>query len=212
MALQDFWINVRTGSGLRTPEYVGDSSPIDAGTIEGSLRRQDRWLTPRAVGGFNEADLTFLSDEERSRMARLVAEFRNVTANVSPAVPTPAHVKEAALPIFRDLIQMLEFDRYGDPEAYRLGKQIENELRPHWPPELAELRFHTRLDHTGDPGLWIWVFLTEEVSREDKTFLEAVTRLRRILDSIARYVAPDRFPYLSFRAIKEPADLVAEEA
>ena len=72
----------------------------------------------------------------------------------------------------------MEFDRFADPEAYRLGKQIDRELRPYWPPELAELRFKSGLDHTGDPGLWIWVFLTEEISREDKTFLEAATRLR----------------------------------
>ena len=212
MAFQDFWINVRTGSGLRTPEHVADSVPIDADMVEDSLRRQDRWLTPRAVAGFNEADFAFLSDEERERLAKRVAEFRTATAGVSPAVSTPARVRDAAFPIFRDLVLTLEFHRYGDPDAYRVGKQIENELRRHWPPELAELRFQTGMDHTGDPGLWIWAFLTEDISREDRTFLEAANRLRGILGSVARYVDPDRFPYLSFRAIKEPAEMVAEDA
>src|SRR5208337_1447637 len=98
----------------------------------------------------------------------------------------------------------LEFHRYGDAEAYRLGKQIEQKLQPHWPKEIAELRFNTGLDHTGDPALWIWVFLTEDVSKDDETFLRAAQWLPTILDPIARRVAPDRWPYLSFRPIAEP--------
>jgi len=56
--------------------------------------------------------------------------------------------------------------------------------------------------------LWIWVFLTEEVSKKDEDFLMAAQRLRAILDPIARRVDPDRWPYLSFRPITEPAEAV----
>ena len=45
----------------------------------------------------------------------------------------------------------MEFDRYGDAEAYRIGKQIERALEGRRPPELAELRFNTGTDNTGDP-------------------------------------------------------------
>jgi hypothetical protein len=55
---------------------------------------------------------------------------------------------------------MLEFDRYGDAEAYRPGKQIERALHISRPPELAELRFNSGIDHSGDPALWIWAFLS----------------------------------------------------
>ena len=60
-------------------------------------------------------------------------------------------------------MEFLEFDRYADAEAYRLGKLIERELRPRWPVELAQLRFNTGLDHSGDPALWVWAYLTEDV-------------------------------------------------
>ncbi|MGO8899741.1 MAG: hypothetical protein ACLQU5_15535, partial [Isosphaeraceae bacterium] len=62
--------------------------------------------------------------------------------------------------------------------------------------------------HTGDPALWIWVFLTEDVSKDDETFLRAAQWLPTILDPIARRVAPGRWPYLSFRPITEPAEAV----
>jgi hypothetical protein len=42
----------------------------------------------------------------------------------------------------------------------------------------------------------------------DDDFLKAAHRLREILDPIARRVSPDRWPYLSFRPIKEPAEAV----
>src|SRR5271166_6254479 len=185
MALQEFWNNVRIGARLIAPQVVADSRPLDRGFIESTLREATLWLTPRAVEGFSEA-----------------------AAQVSPTDAAPREVVDLALPLFREILQMLEFHRYGDAEAYRLGKQIEQKLQPHWPKEIAELRFNTGLDHTGDPALWIWVFLTEEVSKDDEDFLKAAHRLREIIDSIARRVAPDRWPYLSFRPITEPAEAV----
>jgi hypothetical protein len=208
MALQEFWNNVRIGASLIAPQVTADAPRLDPASIESALRRATLWLTPRAVEGFNEADFPFLPQEERERLAKLVNEFSEVAAQVSPTDAAPREVVDLALPLFREILQMLEFHRYGDAEAYRLGKQIEQKLQPHWPTEIAELRFNTGLDHTGDPGLWIWVFLTEDVSKDDETFLRAAQWLPTILDPIARRVAPDRWPYLSFRPITEPAEAV----
>jgi len=206
MALQEFWNNVRIGASLIAPQVTADAPRLDPASIESALRRATLWLTPRAVEGFNEADFPFLPQEERERLAKLVNEFSEVAAQVSPTDAAPREVVDLALPLFREILQMLEFQRYGDAEAYRLGKQIEQKLQPHWPKEIAELRFNTGLDHTGDPALWIWVFLTEDVSKDDETFLRAAQWLPTILDAIARRVAPDRWPYLSFRPITEPAE------
>ena len=208
IALQEFWNNVRIGARLIAPQVVADAPRLDPASIESALRRATFWFTPRAVEGFNEADFLFLPKEERERLAKLVNEFSEVAAKVSLTDAAPREAVESALPLFREILQMLEFHRYGDAEAFRLGKQIERKLQPHWPKEIAELRFNTGLDHTGDPALWIWVFLTDDVSKDDETFLRAAQRLPTILDPIARRVAPDRWPYLSFRPITEPAEAV----
>jgi hypothetical protein len=208
MALRDFWISVRTASRLHAPQPIVDAPQLDAGEIERILRGANLWLTPDVVAGFDEKDFSFLPEAEQTRLAKLVTEFRQEASNVSPTTPMPNDALERALPLFRDIALALGFDRYEDAEAYRLGKQIEQKLQPHWPKEIAELRFNTGLDHTGDPALWIWVFLTEEVSKDDEDFLRAAQRLRAILDPIARRVAPDRWPYPSFRPITEPAETV----
>jgi hypothetical protein len=162
--VQDFWTNVRMGAKLFATQAIVDSPQLDAEAIERMLRGTTHWLSPRAVAGFDEQDFSFLPGTERAKLAKLVADFREVASSVGPTAPAPDHVVEKALPLFRDIVQSLEFHRYGDPEAYRLGKLIEQELQAHRPAELAELRFNTGLDHSGDPALWIWAFLTEEVS------------------------------------------------
>jgi hypothetical protein len=210
MALADFWTNVRIGAGLVGHRVIGDSAHLDSGAIESRLRGATLWLTPRAVDGFDKGDFTFLPDDERERMARLVADFHDEAEKVNPSASAPTDVVESALPLFLDLVGMLGFDRFEDPEAYRLGKQIEREVFADRPSELAQLRFNTGIDHTGDPALWVWALLTEDTSKSDEEFLKAARRLEKVINPIARRVAPDRWPYISFRPIKEPAETEAE--
>ena len=208
MAFHDFWNKVRIGAKLYDPGFIAEAPPLDADAIEEMLRKTTHWVTPRSVAGFDETEFAFLPDGERAQLTKLVADFRQATATVNPFAPATADTAERARPLFRDIIRLLEFDRYDDAEAFRLGKLIEREIAPWRPPELAELRFNTRLDHTGDPGLWIWAYLSDEVSEKDEDFLEAAQRLRDPLDDVARQVAPDRFPYLSFRSLREQSEPV----
>jgi hypothetical protein len=208
MAFQDFWMNVRTAAGTIARQAVVDSPRLDPNEIEQTLRGGNQWFTPRAVERFDVKEFEFLPLVERERLADLVKDFRAFTSRVDPKEPVSEGVLERARALFRDILLLLEFNRYGDPEAYRLGKQIEQVVEAHRPQELAELRFNTGLDHSGDPAIWIWGFLTEEAAATDDQFLENATKLRDWLDPIARRIAPDRWPFLSFRSIAEEADLV----
>ncbi len=208
MALEDFWMSVRRAAPLIIRQADIDSPKLDPNEIERTLRGSTEWLTPRAVAGFDPKDFEFLPDAERERLAGLVKDFRTLAPRLYSREPVPEDVVERAEPLFRDIILFLEFNRYGDPDAYRLGKQIEREIAAaQWPPELAELQFKTKLDHTGDPGIWIRAWLTEEASATDDQFLKNAKELRHWLDPIARDLAPDRWPYLSFRSIADEAEL-----
>jgi hypothetical protein len=208
MALEDFWVSVRRAAPLIVRQADIDSPQLDPTEIERDLRGSTQWLTPRAVAGFDPKDFEFLPDAERERLAGLVKDFQTLVPRPNYSKkPVPEDVVEQALPLFRDIILLLEFNRYEDPDAYRLGKQIEREIADQWPPELEELQFKTKLDHSGEPGIWIRVYLTEEASLTDDQFLENAKELRHWLDPIARDVAPDRWPYLSFRSIADKAEL-----
>lgn len=204
MSLRDFWISVRTGARLLAPSATVDSPKLDAGAIERVLRGGTLWLTPSVVAGFNESDFAFLPDVERTRLGGLVADFRQIAAQVPPTAPADEHQIETALPLFRDIIAVLEFDRYGDAEAYRVGKQIERAIESHRPAELVELRFNTGMDNTADPAIWIWAFLSDELEGD---FLRRAHTLRPLLDWASRNIAPDLFPYISFRSVGEQAEL-----
>jgi hypothetical protein len=210
MAFRSFWNSVRTVARMLAPQVVADSPRIDGQSIERALQRATLWLTPRAVDGFDEADFDFLAPEERARLAQLVSDFRAVASTVSPRAAASEETMKQALPLFRDIILALEWDRYGDAEVYRLGKQIEHELKSDWPEELAELRFWTGPDHTGDPGIWILGLVKDDAASTDEQFLNCTRSLRPLIESTARTVASDRWPYVSFRSVGEQVELVGQ--
>ncbi len=204
----EFWRSVRAAANFVAPPVTADAPKLDAVAIEQALRRTTVWLTPRAVAGFNDEDFDFLPDADRAKLALLVTAFRQIALEVKPTAP-PSHAQVAqAVPLFRDVVGILEFDRYGDAEAYRLGKQIEQAIEPYRPKELAELRFNTGPDHSGDPAIWIWAFLTDVAAESDERFLENAEQLGKMLDLVARALVPDRWPYLSFRSIAEQSEVV----
>jgi hypothetical protein len=210
MALQDFWSSVRTAARLLAPTATVDSPKLDAGRIEQTLRATDLWLTPRSVAGYHEADWNFLPEPQRQRLTRLVEEFRHVASEIDPTGPAPKESVEQAFPLFRDIIALLEFDRFGDAEALRLGKQIENLIQRHRPAELAELRFQTGPDNTGDPAIWIWAILTDEATPDEERFFQTSERVRKLLDTAARTVAPERWPYIHSRTVAEQSEIMEE--
>jgi hypothetical protein len=210
MPFREFWVSVRsTIKVMAAPQLVADAPRLDDAAIERQLRQPgDMWLTPAAVAGFEKSDLAFLPEEERTRLADLVQRFIEVAETVNPRGPAPIEAVDRGLLLFKAIIQELEFDRFADPEAFRLGKQIEREIQKERPTELAELRFNTGTDHSRDPGLWIWVFLTTEASNGDEEFLRTAQMLSERLEPVARRIAPERWPYLSFRSIAELAEPV----
>ena len=105
-----------------------------------------------------------------------------------------------------EIVRTLEFDRFGDDEAYRIGKQLENVIRDHRPPELAELRFNTGRDSAGDPAIWIWAILTDEAG-EDKVFAKHAASIRQLLEDVERRIVPDRWPFVRFSTVGEEQDL-----
>ena len=200
MPYRDFWDNVRQGARLLRYRHLFDAPRFDRAAIEQALRGTADWATPRSVAGFDESDFAFLPDPDRAELARLVADFRQAVPKLGPVgKATPAEV-EKALPPFRGIVAMLEFGRYGDAEAFRLGKRIEAELVPWRPPELAELRFDTEPDWMGEPSLNIYGLIDKP---DYDSFLKSVETIHPLLKAVARQVAPDRFPYPTFRTVAE---------
>mgnify|MGYP001132467854 CR=1 FL=1 len=202
MSLSEFWINVRRAFHDPGPG-VPEARRLDDPAIEAVLRRSSDWLTVDTVDGFDEADFPFLPEAGRRRLKESVEAFLGFAATRKFRRPPTPETVEAAVPVFREIVRLLEFDRYDSPEALRIGKRIEEAIRDDRPTELVDLRFSAGPDHMGAPAVWIWAYLSAEVSEDDRKFLEFARDIEDWLDPIARRIARDRWPYFYFRSIVE---------
>ena len=200
MAFQDFWWNVLTAASVTRPGRIADIPRITSDDISTRLRVNNFWARPKSVSGFDESELTFLPADERKRLAELVKSFRAEVGESGMPPPATGERLERARPLFHEIVERLEFDRFADPEAYRIGKAIERLIAPDRPAALAELRFNSGGDHTGDPSVWVWAFVRETGEHDEKTFLESTDVIDPLLEEAAREVEPERFAYISYRS------------
>jgi hypothetical protein len=211
MSFRDFWTNVRMASKLRSPRHTVDLPRPDAATIEQTLRSADSWLTPKSVEGFDPGDFSFLSKKEHKHLVEQVSRFRKVVSKVQPDAPPTKDQLEEALPALVKIIELLDFHKYGDADAFCLGKQIEKLIQDRRPSMVAELRFKTGLDHAGDPGIWIWAILDDD-GVSDEEFHKNANVVEKLLASASRSVAPERWPYFNVRGVSEQAEIVGTQA
>jgi len=111
-----------------------------------------------------------------------------------------ARLVAVASPLLEEIVLFFQFDRFFSAEAFRIGKQIERQIAPLRPVELAELRFATGSDSTGDPGLWVWAFVAETGEHDEEVFFRAVDKIEPVLMPASRAVAPEGRVYLYFRS------------
>ena len=204
--MQLFWNRLRTTAELIAHRSVVHSPRLDAERIEKALRSAPEWLTPRCVAGYDKGDFAFLAEVEQDELEKHVEEFRRIAWEIHPNVSPTEEQIERALPSLIAIVEMLEFDRYGDLDAYQIGKRIEREIEPERPSTLAELRFETGWDNTGDPSLWIWAVLTDKAAGK-KDFATNTRTIRELLTSAARTVDAKHWPYVRFRTVSEQVEL-----
>ena len=196
-----FWINVLAASSLDLPSGVADRPRITPDAVAARLVTKPRWLNPFTVRGFRVEEFQFLSPEELKNLTDGVNGVLAVASEIRPNQLATEDQRERAQPYFLAILEVLEYDRYGDVAALILGKQIEQRLASDWPPFLDHLRFRTGLDSTDDPALWVWAFVTEEAEEYDEIkFLRRANAIEDGLEPIARELAPEGRLYLRFRS------------
>jgi hypothetical protein len=202
MALKDFWISVKVGASLATPfRVIADAPRIDPEQIASAIAKTDAWLTPKTIQGFNPEDFSFLEAEEKDRLTTLVNDFLAIAKQVHPRGPATKEQVEQAKPIFQEIVETLEFDRFADAEAYRCGKTIEAD--PRYPKEdIEDIRYRTTTDSNGYPALRIMTYLTES---EDQVFLNLAQHVRKQIRDIVEDLCAPYWPYVSTRTIDELA-------
>jgi len=224
MALADFWNDVRA----RNPLFHEGVSPPDvprvtADELDGRFAA-DALLAavgdgsadadfPTPLTGYDPNDFAFLSDDRREALTNAVTSYNAAVAELAarrrgavPPHPSPKDGIDLHRQLrhsLRDIILLIEQDRYRTPDALRYGKLVEHELGDQLPDGVVELRCNSSEDSAGDSAIWLWAFLSDEATADNARLLETGRRVRPILRSAARIVAPDRYPYILFRGMSE---------
>ena len=205
MAIEEFWLNIRTAVRLGSTRAVVDSPSLDAGMIERILRDINLWLTKRAVEGYDSSEFDFLSEDERLRLTESIERFRAVAEHVPGNGPaTPQQEKDASR-AFREILAIVRPDKYDSVEAFKIGKKIERmvaDKRPGW---VHDLVFETDLDASGDPALWIWVVADDEAVKR-KDFRDQLATVEERLREATSRESPERWPYIRLRTVSERRD------
>jgi hypothetical protein len=201
-SLREFWISVRTAARMMSPKATVDSPKLDANQYERILRQADLWLTPRAVAGFERANLEFLDNEERKQLMDCVEHFRDTAAQVPPAAPASNEQVQAARPSFQCILEILRPDKYGDSEALVIGKQLEQALKGRLPPWCQDFRIETGEDANGDSAIWIWVEVDDSAIQKD-VLTANFGLLQEQIEGTLRQLGVERWPYIRLRTVSE---------
>jgi len=213
MALAEFWIEVRDRNplfqyGVSPPDW----SRIRAAELDSELMLKDGWTTFGTLKGYDEKDFEFLTESERDRLTALVTQFNALAPALYdesyPRSPNQNKAQLAALteqtrPLIRDIVLLLEQDRYFSPDGLRYGKLVERELGSTLPDGVVELRFFMGEDWSGDPGFYAWAFVAEEATESDEKLFAVTRRVRPLIEDAMYRVAKGYFAYLSFRGVGE---------
>lgn len=209
VAIHNFWRGIQWAFNYVPAIGVADRPEMTDGLIDRLLVGNHTWLTAKVADtteffSENETSFQFLPKAEFDSLANAVKALWSVAVELRPHGLASEDQRKRALPHFKAIIKLLGFDRYEDPDAFVIGKGIENAVGSLGLSQLSQLRFMTGLDNTGTAALWIWAYLTAEASNTDDQVKRSAGLLRPILREVARDVAPERYPYVSFRSVSDP--------
>jgi len=198
MSFHEFWIGVRTNVTLNTASTSVDSLELDPSRIQVMLDKGKISLTSNSIEVFDANDFGFLEEQERQQLVNGVEHLRAIATEGPAEVGAKDQKVSKAQSDLQSIIAVLRPDKYGDPEAFRIGKETERELRGEFGEHVRNFRFETSEDANGDPAVWVWVIVNDTAAKK-----EVFSEIRERLQKVLRKVAPDRWPYIRFRTVSE---------
>jgi hypothetical protein len=198
MAREEFLRNLQTAARFVSPAEQVNGIRLDPQYLATVLRDTTTWLTPIAVEGFDPVDFPELSAEEKNQLERDVWTFRTAAEQVPPdASPNDQQVQAALLAFVSILTAM---------RPYLDGFKIYDVLkRQPFPEYVQDFAVRIGRDSTGDPAVWIWVIIRDEVG--GKGFFKRVPEVEQRIEAALRRAHIDLWPYIRFRTESEQHDL-----
>lgn len=204
MRMENFWYGVRSIVSFPVTRVDADSPRVEHEAVVEKVDTEAALRSLRnVVDKLDVREFEFLSEDDQGRLVYALGRLRHAFDTATTALERTECIRDALL----DFVKLFEFDRFNDPEAYRLGKLIEATITSERPPELVELRFRAGADHSGDPGLWVWAFIAIDAEQSPELFFNVVDAVDPLVEGAAESFSPGRFIYLTYRSTLETVEI-----
>jgi hypothetical protein len=198
MSKQAFLQNLRTARNVFFDRVGPQSAHEDLRDPRSQLARAIIWLAPATVSGFNPSQFGELPPDVREQLKDRVQQFLDVARHVRADKPTQDEIQRA-MPVFLDIVKILDPYLSADEEARRIREVLEG---VEFPPGIVTWDFAVGADSTGDPAVRIWLFLDEDVVRRKEVSRVMTAARQRIHDALAA-AGIQRWPYVHARTPEE---------
>lgn len=177
--------------------------------VESALGRLEAggWLNVAAVQGLTDIDFVTLPPARREELFRRVEQFRDVARLPQPDAGQRAVAREALTRIGELL------HPYRTPESRRVldtlwGAWQEEAVRDvrQWIPTFD---YQLGEDSSGEPAVWVWLILNDDVDIEAADTRGGLSRLRLLIHARFQDAGIDRWPYIGVRSCSDVRELTA---
>ena len=212
MAIQRFIATLRTARSAlfgRMNESADSGRPANQASLMDAARRTaDIWFTPNLVRDYDEAEFRFLPQPKQQELRAAVEEFRRLTQAVHGTVPTPEQI-EQGYDLLVTINNLTPRDFGEEQELYQL-RDVSHSVP--WPECVRGMSFRLGTDSTGDPAVWIWLMVEDDVVIDSAEVQAELATVREALQEAIQRAGINRWPYISVRTRTETKELVGGAA
>jgi hypothetical protein len=205
MAMNEFLHNVQTARNVALFNQAverGRNPLAPVPSYTGLRRAAQVWLSPRIVAGYDAEDFRSLSQANQDALATGVSGYRTVAEAVAGREPTDDELLRAADALFV-IVGALDSDLLDTEGKVLLDAVCEAGGKEPFPDFVLGLDYTLDTDWSGDPGIWIWVIIPDELDPDSAEFLRFVTRFPKVVSPALIRAKSDRFPYIHYRLLSE---------
>jgi len=207
MAMLDFLQAVRAARNA----FVHEVNPTDSMNLHDPDIQRSRapiWLASSVVKDFDPADFVELNKDNRQELEATVKRYKKIAENFDHkrGKISQEQMREA-IATFLQLVKIIEHFIENGEEAEELRHLLES---LNYPKGIVTWEFETGFDSTGDPALWIWIFVDEKLARRKDITDVTMNVQRQIQEALAKSKIV-RWPYVHVRSVAEQRSLVQQK-
>lgn len=213
MAMNEFLRNIQTARNVVFPQLPAGitlATPADPLAFDGAWLRRTApvWLTPRTVTGFDVNEFESFEAKDRENLGKVVQGFLAIANAVAGRDPTDEELS-SGIAHLTTLVTVLD-PLFHDAEGKVLLRALYRS-NASFPDFVLGLDYSLDTDWSGDPGIWIWVIVPDDVDPDSDEFIRFSQEFRKGVWKVVSEANSNRLPYVHFRLLSEALGTVVNE-